>query len=1379
MAYTEDQVSQWLASNPTAGIDELTTALANGLPPLAQPSPPPPQYESAPQRDIVETNRETSNGTAPIFKTAAEVYQSVLGRAPENKEVEKAWDDYFGGNVDVSKLQGFLRAATPELQSTGYKPATEGFNASAYMAANKDVADAYAVDNYGLTPEQFAAEHYQIFGAKEGRQADPSAQYDKIVKDTYATEMGLDPNTIDANNEGLKYWKNQLVTGAVNPKDFNSVFENAARDYVKSHPSDVASTYFQNYQLGQQKDTIKSTFSDILKDKSVSLDEANTIQAYEDKYNFTPEQIASVTGYSVDAIKEILNSKQSIIKNVVKSNVSNPLGLSDFATQNGLTAKQLADASGGAYTEAQVQANLDLAKTFQGRLQLASPDAYNQIKGLTQYTANENFGGKTQDYQVQLFTPLDITKTGIPTQLEFTPVVTKTAYNEDGNPYTYQSGGAPKTSGVEMNEDGTFSSNKPTYVNGVPVFAQYDTNGKVVSYSGDPRVVTWLDGGHYVYGSWDAQGNAKPKQVATSGGGFIKNMASDIASSLKDLGPAWTVAKLFNPELALVDVATDIGQGKFNLGTAVNAVSGYGGLQTASATDMLNPSSANYVNTIDQGYNVAQVPNINVSNPVTGALANASTAKLVASSLVAIDAADKGNYAPILNVVANVSGANKMPEVAIAANTLAAVDAINKNSPGALMTAAGNLVNSPDLKVAGAATKFIQAYNSGNQAAITTSGAELFSSINANVPGASTTLKNLVSDATSAINPTTTTTAPLSTGSTITYDKDGNPTSTPSGTNVSSTAPLSDLTLASNNSGVVSDAGNGLGGTTPTLPQVRGLSLQEGSKATKNEDGSYSVEWTNPNNPDDKRGYELSFDENGLPTYSMSNLSQESGATGGSSVLTTTKMPQFDPNVDPKEGGGLGSPTKVKPVSSTENPDGTVTQVMSDGKTRIVDGNTGKVISDSSSGNDITVGPLTSSGGTTGGNSGAITGGLSGVSGGTGTGGTGTGGTGTGGTGTGGVDTGSVSVTTPLTSVITPPTTTVTTPITTTTSPLTSVTTNTSYVPPKEITQTAPLSLTSTEVPTLESDPRGLTSKNKKDKKILKELEMLFGTLTPELVSALQDRGIYVPQELAMKDESAKEAPKETPKEAPKEETAKKTSKNEEETPKEILDNKALETKFVATGGTVNSNIDTMNSILSSSTPKASGANLISAAPLLDIPSRLGALKQIRASITGHAIGGLARGSLPQKYAEATPEGHKPEFITGLTGYYASGKGTGQSDDIDAMLHDGDYVADADLVAALGDGSSKAGAEALEKFRRQVPHQHSVGGQPVPAKIADGEYVFPSSFVTAIGKGDNKEGARILDKMREAIRAHKRSAPTSKIPPKAKSPLDYLKMVKG
>jgi hypothetical protein len=191
---------------------------------------------------------------------------------------------------------------------------------------------------------------------------------------------------------------------------------------------------------------------------------------------------------------------------------------------------------------------------------------------------------------------------------------------------------------------------------------------------------------------------------------------------------------------------------------------------------------------------------------------------------------------------------------------------------------------------------------------------------------------------------------------------------------------------------------------------------------------------------------------------------------------------------------------------------------------------------------------------------------------------------------------------------------------------------------------------------------------------------------------------------------------------------------------------------------------------------------MLAAAPVNQSFSPLGTLKHIRQGpLKGAGLSaGLAHGGLPQKYAEAAPKGHKPEFITGVTGYYAQGGGTGQSDDIPAMLHDGDFVIDADTVAALGDGSSKAGAEVLEKMRTSLPHQHSqAAGHPVPAKIADGEYVFPASFVTAIGGGSNKIGAQRLNEMREKIRAHKRSAPDSKIPPKAKSPLDYLKMAKG
>jgi hypothetical protein len=87
---------------------------------------------------------------------------------------------------------------------------------------------------------------------------------------------------------------------------------------------------------------------------------------------------------------------------------------------------------------------------------------------------------------------------------------------------------------------------------------------------------------------------------------------------------------------------------------------------------------------------------------------------------------------------------------------------------------------------------------------------------------------------------------------------------------------------------------------------------------------------------------------------------------------------------------------------------------------------------------------------------------------------------------------------------------------------------------------------------------------------------------------------------------------------------------------------------------------------------------------------------------------------------------HIPQFKTGTTGHYVQGEGDGQSDDIPAMLADGEYVFDADTVAALGNGSNKAGA--LQ-----------------------------------------------LDRMRQEIRKHKRSAHHNKIPPKAKSPLEYMK----
>jgi hypothetical protein len=52
--------------------------------------------------------------------------------------------------------------------------------------------------------------------------------------------------------------------------------------------------------------------------------------------------------------------------------------------------------------------------------------------------------------------------------------------------------------------------------------------------------------------------------------------------------------------------------------------------------------------------------------------------------------------------------------------------------------------------------------------------------------------------------------------------------------------------------------------------------------------------------------------------------------------------------------------------------------------------------------------------------------------------------------------------------------------------------------------------------------------------------------------------------------------------------------------------------------------------------------------------------------------------------------------------YAVQGEGDGRSDDIPAVLSDGEYVIDAETVALLGNGSNKAGAAQLDRFRANI-----------------------------------------------------------------------------
>ncbi len=66
----------------------------------------------------------------------------------------------------------------------------------------------------------------------------------------------------------------------------------------------------------------------------------------------------------------------------------------------------------------------------------------------------------------------------------------------------------------------------------------------------------------------------------------------------------------------------------------------------------------------------------------------------------------------------------------------------------------------------------------------------------------------------------------------------------------------------------------------------------------------------------------------------------------------------------------------------------------------------------------------------------------------------------------------------------------------------------------------------------------------------------------------------------------------------------------------------------------------------------------------------------------------------------------------------------------------------------------------------------------IPAMLADGEFVFPADVVAAIGNGSTKAGSDKLYDMMHGIRAHVRSAKPRDLPPEIKSPLDFLKNTK-
>jgi hypothetical protein len=95
-------------------------------------------------------------------------------------------------------------------------------------------------------------------------------------------------------------------------------------------------------------------------------------------------------------------------------------------------------------------------------------------------------------------------------------------------------------------------------------------------------------------------------------------------------------------------------------------------------------------------------------------------------------------------------------------------------------------------------------------------------------------------------------------------------------------------------------------------------------------------------------------------------------------------------------------------------------------------------------------------------------------------------------------------------------------------------------------------------------------------------------------------------------------------------------------------------------------------------------------------------LSTLQGGFTTKAAADFAAANTPEVIAALRGAGQLPMKRGGRAQFAVQGNGDGREDLIPAKLSDGEYVIDAETVALLGNGSSKAGAAKLDQFRVNV-----------------------------------------------------------------------------
>jgi hypothetical protein len=166
--------------------------------------------------------------------TVEDLYRQYAGR--ESDPSGKAfWEAGFGETIDANEVASFINAVA-QARAQGTEPAAT--TANTYFQANPDVAAAYQANSYGLTPEQFASTHYNLYGQAEGRSATPETVTTTSVAPTapinptvklYQDTLGRTPS-----QEEIDSWN---FGSTIEPQELDSFLGAARNEAVDTKPT--------------------------------------------------------------------------------------------------------------------------------------------------------------------------------------------------------------------------------------------------------------------------------------------------------------------------------------------------------------------------------------------------------------------------------------------------------------------------------------------------------------------------------------------------------------------------------------------------------------------------------------------------------------------------------------------------------------------------------------------------------------------------------------------------------------------------------------------------------------------------------------------------------------------------------------------------------------------------------------------------------------------------------------------------------------------------------------------------------------------------------------------------------------------------------------